>query len=423
MQDFFKKYVKALSLIAAVSTVTVFGGCAMSTKTPTASAPVMLPETTIAVVSPLEEGVTILAPEIIEHDYFEEEITLPPESIGDPAADLAGGSFGIKSPESTTQKYGEYKTLKEEEKKAQEEADKKAEEEKNNQNKDQNNSSSTIVGGKVTVNKNEISSIINNTSFSSSKVVVSGKDLGTNVSALTKAIKSKNYKCSVLAVRLRDGAIVGYNCDMQIKCKSTIKAVSALYAYKQYEAGKISLNATKAYAKKFYYGGSGKIRKSAVGTKYTLKTLIDYSIIYSDNSAYLMVNDFFDAASIKGMMKDMGCSCYGDSSDEWPMINARDAALWWNEIYNYCKDTKSASGLWKAFLNSCGTQVKQALGMEYDVAHKTGSGNGYYHDAGVVLSDDPYVYVILTYKSSASDSAQKSYMMNIASALHNIMNP
>ena len=442
MQKSFKKHIKLLSLAVVISAAALLGSCDMTANTPSERLTAPVPEQTIsAVSSSIEEGSTLALPEVIDYASYEDEVVLPPESIGDPAVDMSSEYSGvIRSPESSIQKYEEYKTLKEAEEKARKEAEEKAKKEKEEAErkareaaekkaaeeaakKAQESTTKTSSDVKITTSKSTITSVIKNTSISSSKVTVSGKNVGTDTSALLKAIKSRSAKCSVLAIRLRDGAVVGYNADMKIRCKSTVKVVSALYAYKQYEAGKISMDATKAYEKKFYFGGAGKIRNSSVGTKYTLKTLINYSIMYSDNSAYLMVNDFFDMSSVKKMMKDMGCTCYNDVSEAWPMINARDAALWWNEIYNYCKSTKSASGLWNACLNACGTQVKQALGMKYSVAHKTGSGDGYYHDAGIVLSGDPYIYVILTYDSSAGNSTHKSYMMKIASALHNLINP
>ncbi len=274
----------------------------------------------------------------------------------------------------------------------------------------------------------KLSSLIQNNKYSADTVTViqannsSKKDLSEDVTALMKAIKS-NSRCdaSFLAIRISDGASIGYNVDEQWRCMSTFKAPTALYAYKLASEGKLNLSNKMTYtSSKYYYPGSGVIKKSASGTKYTLKTLISYSILHSDNSAYIMLRDYLSAEGISNMLKDMGCANYENGKENWPKVSARDAALWWNEIYNFCREDSYGSSLYTTFVNATGNMIDKALGYEYEVAHKSGSGNGYHHDCAIVMAEEPYILVLYTH-NSAGGSSNYTYMSKIIKEINNIM--
>ncbi len=272
---------------------------------------------------------------------------------------------------------------------------------------------------------NGLASLIQNNKYSADSVTViqsSKNDLSEDTSALMAAIKS-NSRCdaSFLAIRISDGASIGYNVDEQWRCMSTFKAPTALYAYKLASEGKLNLSTKMTYtSSKYYYPGSGIIKKSASGTKYTLKSLVSYSILHSDNSAYIMLRDYLSAEGISNMCKDMGCDNYLLAKENWPKVSARDAALWWNEIYNFCREDSLGSSLYTTFVNATGNMIDKALGYEYEVAHKSGSGSGYHHDCAIVMADEPYILVLYTYNSSGA-SSNYTYMSKIIREINEIM--
>ncbi len=274
----------------------------------------------------------------------------------------------------------------------------------------------------------KLNSLIQNNKYSADKVTViqaegsKKKDLSEDVKALTAAINS-NSRCdaSFLAIRISDGASIGYNVDEQWRCMSTFKAPTALYAYKLASEGKLNLSNKMTYtSSKYYYPGSGIVRKSASGTKYTIKNLISYSILHSDNSAYIMLRDYLSADGISNMLKDMGCTNYSYAKDDWPKVSARDAALWWNEIYNFCREDSYGKTLYTNFVNATGNMIDKALGYEYEVAHKSGSGSGYHHDCAIVMAEEPYILVLYTHNSNGG-SNNYTYMSKIIKEINNIM--
>jgi beta-lactamase class A len=303
-------------------------------------------------------------------------------------------------------------------------------------NKPQNKPSSGSGSSNQNVNQNvtlvkpsaKLNALIQSNKYSSDKVTViqaSGsnkKPLSEDITALMKAINS-NSRCeaSFIAIRVSDGASIGYNVDKDWRCMSTFKAPTALYAYKLASEGKLNLSNKMTYtSSKYYYPGSGVVRKAASGTKYTLKTLISYSILHSDNSAYIMLRDYLSANGISDMLKDMGCANYESAKDNWPTVSARDAALWWNEIYNFCREDSYGKSLYTTFVNATGNMIDKALGYEYEVAHKSGSGSGYHHDCAIVMAEEPYILVLYT-RNKAGGSSNYTYMSKIIKEINNIM--
>ncbi len=289
-------------------------------------------------------------------------------------------------------------------------------------------SSSGLQNGNVivTIPSGKLNSIIKNGNYGTNKITViqSGNSkLSEDTSDLLAAIKS-NSRCdaSFLAIRLSDGASIGYNVDKEWRCMSTFKAPTALYAYKLASDGKLNLSDKMTYTKsKYYYTGSGIIKSSASGTKYTLKNLISYSILHSDNSAYIMLRDYLSAEGISQMCKDMGCANYEAALQNWPKVSARDAALWWNEIYNFCStDENYGDTLYTTFVNATGNMIDRALGYKYEVAHKSGSGSGYHHDCAIVMAEEPYILVLYT-RNTAGGSSNYNYMSGIIREINEIM--
>ena len=120
------------------------------------------------------------------------------------------------------------------------------------------------------------------------------------------------------------------------------------------------------------------------------------------------------------MLKDMGCTYYENGKDNWPKVSARDAALWWNEIYNFCREDSYGSSLYTTFVNATGNMIDKALGYEYEVAHKSGSGSGYHHDCAIVMAEEPYILALYTH-NSAGGSSNYTYMSKIIKEINKIM--
>lgn len=121
----------------------------------------------------------------------------------------------------------------------------------------------------------------------------------------------------------------------------------------------------------------------------------------SDNDAYSCLWDIYGTESFADWISEAGCEDI-DVSGLYTDITARDMALMWVKMYDYftsdSADSEWFSGLYTNTLNSC---IAETLGETYTVYSKAGwiCEDDYYNvqnDAGIIMSDNPYVFVVLS---------------------------
>lgn len=246
---------------------------------------------------------------------------------------------------------------------------------------------------------------------------------GADTSALYNAIHQGSNVCSFVAIRISDGACIAYNVDRTYRCASSYKAFASLYAYKQAAAGVLDMNAGLKYTYSDYYGGSGIIKSSPVGSVYTLRQIADYSIRYSDNIAFIMLQRYLDRQGLVDYAKSLGCPNADGFEYTWPDVSALDAAIWWSEIYNFSKTSSYGAELYNVCLNATNPSIKKGLNNEHPVAHKSGSMSYYFHDCGVVESEDPYILAVYTYNPYNYSSVNQTYFSSLVQEIDKIINP
>ena len=231
----------------------------------------------------------------------------------------------------------------------------------------------------------------------------------------------KKYKNNIsIACWSTDGSrAVLYNTKQTYFSACTIK-MPVMYAYcKQIDAGKIDADKKLTYASRHYYGGSGEIRHQPYGTQYSTKYLIEKSLSVSDNVAYVMLLEEYGKDAMNATVEQLGCDSVAFSSgSKWAkQMNARDLMVVWSEVYKYfCSGSSNAKMLKDACTNTDFNYGTEKI-TEYDYSHKSGDNFGEfraYHDAGIVWSDVPYVYVVLTRsEGTAYDRATVDASMEI----------
>lgn len=230
----------------------------------------------------------------------------------------------------------------------------------------------------------------------------------------------KNYNNNIsIACWSTDGSkALLYNTEQTYFSACTIK-MPVMYVYcKQIDEGVINPNEKLTYQQRHWHQGSGEIRYHAYGNKYTTQELIEKSLSISDNVAYKMLLERYGREPLKQLAKDLDCEsiCFSNGSKWSKNLNARDLMVVWSEIYNYfCSNSEAAKMLKDACTNTKFNYGTKTI-TEYDYSHKSGDNFGEfraYHDAGIVWSDVPYVYVVLTrsegtaYDRNVVDSAME----------------
>lgn len=227
-----------------------------------------------------------------------------------------------------------------------------------------------------------------------------------NVDALYSALLKFGRDLGFTAVDLNTGMTVSYNADKKFSPASIIKASVVLYACKQIDLGKASLDEKLTYTVDDIVHGNGVIGKKGVGSRFTLREVIYHTVNTSDNEGYYMLLRRFGRNGHDDMVRSLGSSSGLVKTSRWPKVTAADFAKVWEEIYCYRNESTTGKWLYELFLNVDKMHFfRDALSVE--TANKAGWNASNYNDTGIIYGDRTYVLVLLTdgsyYTASESD--------------------
>lgn len=195
---------------------------------------------------------------------------------------------------------------------------------------------------------------------------------------------------------LYTGLTLSYNEDGIIFGASSVKAPLVIYIYEMASLGKINLDEEMEYTSNYYVYGSGIMQNEATGGKYTLRTLCDYAIRYSDNIAYTMLLNRVGNDNVRSFWEERGSNVIFTTNEIWGNLSARDSNLYMKELYNFYKSDKNyGEEVMNLFISSIYKGI-HSLDDSYLVADKYGWTGSIYNDSAIVLADNPYVLSILS---------------------------
>ena len=148
-----------------------------------------------------------------------------------------------------------------------------------------------------------------------------------------------------------------------------------------------------------YKSGSGKIQSMDDGTTFTIKDFFEYTLLYSDNVAYQQLRKRYGYSTMTALASKLGTRTLllGGNS-----MSARDAGTLFKEIYRFVQndeefDNPSYGTLMKnAMLQGNHTVIIPAGVSPSRAMHKYGWDTNAYHDAAVVLDENPYVLAVFS---------------------------
>lgn len=240
--------------------------------------------------------------------------------------------------------------------------------------------------------KNFISLEVTNTDF------VPGDKRWNDISKLVKNYSRYN-KTSFALYDINSGAMITHNADWYVSTASTVKAPYIMYVLSQeIDKGNAKLTDVLTYEKRFYNNGSGQIKYSSYGTKYTIKEVIHLILLTSDNCGYLMLQDHFGVKNYNKWLKSIGCRTFIDGvTVKWGNVSANDSCRIWQEIYKYFSTGKNGEFFKKELLGTGYSPIRKNLGDKYKVAAKFGGSELGWHDTGIVFAGkNPYILILLT---------------------------
>lgn len=209
------------------------------------------------------------------------------------------------------------------------------------------------------------------------------------------------------------GFTVSYNENQEIFTASTIKAPMAIYLYEEAEKGNINLDEKLTYTPAYYNTGSGVLKNRKFNQSYTVRELISYAIIPSDNAAHNMLMDRYGRTNMYNFWEELGTKSIFRQYSNWGVTNANDATIYMKELYDYYNtDTKLSNELMKNF-TSVTFKPLSGKNRSKNTANKSGWTGSVFHDAAIVFDDNPYILVVL----SNTGLTGYTYLFNLTSDL------
>lgn len=229
----------------------------------------------------------------------------------------------------------------------------------------------------------------------------------TSLDALEKLYVGLNSKASLYYHDIESGLTIEYLADYDWQSASCIKAPYVKYLLASGVDRSEQLRMTSKM------GGSTHIDSFPLGTSFTVDELLKYAILYSDNTAYYMLNQryafdgFVDYAASLGIETDLRLP-----KPRFGYLSARDAGLYFEDIYRFIEAGSEEGQMLYDYLThtTYQLQIPDAFKGQYTVAHKYGEqGNMGYHDAAIVYNEHPYILTIFTTLTPETDATLNTF--------------
>jgi beta-lactamase class A len=211
------------------------------------------------------------------------------------------------------------------------------------------------------------------------------------------------------------GKIASLNADRPFVAASLSKLYALLTLYRAASRGELSLDdkITMRSSDVWAYG-TGVLYKHPVGYTMTLRECAKFMIRESDNTAELMLNRYLEEKRIEAELHRIGA----DSTRYWHPINTttpNDILLVLKKIADpsYTSPQLSAEMLELMTNTSFEERLPQPLPQETRVAHKIGSYESTFSDAGIVFPEESggkgqEYYIIAFCEGAAQEEAIES---------------
>lgn len=226
------------------------------------------------------------------------------------------------------------------------------------------------------------------------------------------------YKVSVQYEDINLHFNYSYNSSKVYYAASTIKVVPALYIYKEAQLGHIDLDSTIIYLSSDQRAYSAGMKNYKIGDKISLRDLVQYTLMYSDNTAYRMLVRYIGKQNIREYGLSLGANKTMSGVDDFGYITTGDSLIYMKAIDDFIKSDFLLGAEFKSFMiNSDQNNLKYGT---VDAATKYGEYSYYYHNIGIVYEENPYIIAILTTEHSGNFEDKIRDINMRASALHNM---
>ena len=203
------------------------------------------------------------------------------------------------------------------------------------------------------------------------------------------------YNASVYYYDFEKGFSYSYKVSDSYYSASLVKLIPALYIYEKANNGELDLDKTLTYTSNYNYTDSTYFDKARYGTKISIRNVVKYSLIYSDNSAYMMLIDYIGRNTLKQYGVSLGISKYMDT-DNFGHINAAEAINVVKRLNSLLSVGSGVTNELKSYLTESDKNYLKLEEEGINAATKYGETYPNFHEYGIVYDEHPYGIVILT---------------------------
>ncbi|GBF35044.1 hypothetical protein DCCM_4165 [Desulfocucumis palustris] len=227
----------------------------------------------------------------------------------------------------------------------------------------------------------------------------------------------------VLVMDIQSGRVCALNPLEPFHAASTFKLPMNIYLFKKIASGETDPGQKLVYRESHYEGGTGKLQYNSPGTSYTIETLSQYSIIYSDNVATNVLLSFLGKKNVKDFMRQSGGLVVDDSKN---LTCPRDMALYMRELLEFAGQSPEQANRLIDYLENTvfNERIPALLPKSVKIAHKIGNwpATATYNDVGYVRHPvNPYIISIFS-KNTPGAGRAYDVISRISKAVYDYQN-
>jgi beta-lactamase class A len=219
---------------------------------------------------------------------------------------------------------------------------------------------------------------------------------------------------------MHSGRIVSSNDSKVFLSASLIKLPILVATFQAVDDGLVTLNQTFTLRREDKKGGSGVLKYAAPGTVLTLRELLEYMIIQSDNTAAELIIQQLGFDYLRATFRRLGLqrteihpegfNLTGRRVSEDNKTTASDMAFLLEKIYTRELVSPEASDEMLVILKhqKLRDRLPRYLPTGWEIAHKTGLLRRACHDVGIVFSPSgDYLICVMTSNHSTYKNAKR----------------
>ncbi|MGX7245275.1 serine hydrolase [Enterococcus quebecensis] len=212
---------------------------------------------------------------------------------------------------------------------------------------------------------------------------------------MTDAVNSFKGDVGMTYVDLTTGKQISVNGTKEFYSASTIKVPLAMMIADKVQAGSLKWDDQLTFNEKEDYEVGTGIIINNIQPKYSVRTLQEYSITYSDNIAKNMLYDTF-GGGVKA--KQALYAHFLQKETDWDdaKLTSEDAAKILNILYKEKASNSEYQTIYNYMKNTVFHERMDTPITSGKVAHKIGSYEGYLHDIGILETEHPFILTVFT---------------------------